>query len=237
MNVQTTRWSHVAIAVGAAAAFTFVVICLMLILNYHVAVAAPQSCGFRHMFIDGQRNDRSEPSRKQEEMPDPQQDDEIMTVDLDASLPTMPAIEPLNLNVAIPSPDVNAVRISVRDVRSVGKNSSPPSAAAISRSTSDEPRAANQVDQPPREPVGNAKPPYPQRERELGIEGTVVVELLIDERGRVVDLKFASGAEAFRKAVADVARTWRFEPARDGGQAIKVWGTKEVRFTHPRNRS
>jgi protein TonB len=95
---------------------------------------------------------------------------------------------------------------------------------------------ADHVDQPPREPSGNAKPAYPDRERQLGIEGTVMIKLLIDERGRVEDVQIISGPEAFRRAVLQVARTWRFEPARDKGRVLKVWGTKEVKFTHPRNR-
>jgi protein TonB len=96
--------------------------------------------------------------------------------------------------------------------------------------------SADRVDQPPREPAGNAKPRYPGRERELGVEGTVVLRILIDERGRVADVEVVSGPETFRRAVLDVVRTWRFEPARHQGRVVKVWGVKEVVFTHPRNR-
>ena len=74
------------------------------------------------------------------------------------------------------------------------------------------------------------------REKQLGIEGTVVLRLLIDERGRVADVEVISGGMAFRHAVLQVARTWRFEPARHQGRATKVWGVKEVSFVHPRNR-
>jgi protein TonB len=90
---------------------------------------------------------------------------------------------------------------------------------------------ADQVDQPPREPAGNAQPEFPERERRLGIEGEVVVRLLIDETGRVEQIEFVSGPAAFRAAVERVAKTWRFEPARHRGQIVKVWGTKEVGFT------
>jgi TonB family protein len=236
MNPRRTRWLNVALAVAAATAFTFVVVCSMVILNYHIATAVPESGGFRCVFIDGLRSERSQPSRKEEQQPAPQQEDQIMTVNLDAAVPAAPTIEPLDLNLAIPSPAVDAVRIALREVRSAAKSSSA-TAAAMSRSDSTEPRDANQVDRPPREHAGNVKPPYPERERQLGIEGSVVVELLIDERGHVLDVRFTSGPEAFRRAVLEVARSWRFDPAEDRGHRVKTWGTKEVRFKHPRNRS
>lgn len=237
MNPRRTRWLNVALAVAAATAFTFVVVCSMVILNYHVATAVPKSGGFRCVFIEGLRGERSEPSRKEEQEPPQQQEDQIMTVNLDAALPTTPSIEPLDLNLTVPSPAADAVRIAVREVRSVAKSSSAATPAAMSRSDSTEPRSANQVDRPPREHAGNVKPPYPERERQLGIEGSVVVELLIDERGHVLDVRFTSGPEAFRRAVLEVVRSWRFDPAEDRGQRVKTWGTKEVRFKHPRNRS
>jgi protein TonB len=90
--------------------------------------------------------------------------------------------------------------------------------------------SADQVDQPPREPAGNAQPEFPERERRLGIEGEVVVRLLIDTTGRVEQIEFVSGPAAFRVAVERVAKSWRFEPARHRGQIVKVWGIKEVGF-------
>jgi TonB family protein len=94
---------------------------------------------------------------------------------------------------------------------------------------------ADTVDQPPRE-ISATKPRYPQRESQLGIEGTVVMEILIDERGRVADVRFISGAESFRRAVMEVVHTWRYEPARHQGRVVKVWGSRPVNFNHPRNR-
>lgn len=89
---------------------------------------------------------------------------------------------------------------------------------------------ADKVDQPPREAFGNAEPAYPIRERNLGIEGTVLVRLLIDEKGKVEDAKVIRGPEAFRKPVLAVVFDWEFTPARHEGRPVKVWGAKEVRF-------
>ncbi len=89
---------------------------------------------------------------------------------------------------------------------------------------------ADRVDQPPTEVGGNAKPEYPTAEESRGVEATVVVQLLIDEEGRVKDARAVLGPEVFRKAVLGVAFKWRFKPAVHQGKPVKVWGVKQVQF-------
>lgn len=89
---------------------------------------------------------------------------------------------------------------------------------------------ADRVDQPPREGYGNPQPAYPIRERNLGIEGSVLLRLLIDEQGKVKDAKVLRGPEAFRKPVLAVVFDWQFTPAQHQGSPVKVWGVKEVQF-------
>lgn len=86
------------------------------------------------------------------------------------------------------------------------------------------------VDQPPREVYGNSVPEYPLRERNLGIEDTVTMQLLVDESGRVADVKLLDGGEAFREAVMAKVWQWRFAPAIDDGRPVKVWATKRFKF-------
>jgi TonB family protein len=90
------------------------------------------------------------------------------------------------------------------------------------------------VDQPPREIYANARPEYPAYELQQGIEGKVVVQLLIDESGRVADVKFVSGSESFRAAIMAVVWRWRFSPAVDEGKPLKVWVLKPYNFVIPR---
>ena len=49
---------------------------------------------------------------------------------------------------------------------------------------------------------------------------TVVVELLIDEQGRVQDANVLEGSLSFADAVRAAAPWWRFEPARRAGLAV-----------------
>ena len=76
----------------------------------------------------------------------------------------------------------------------------------------------------------NPAPNYPERERQLGIEGSVTLKLLIDEAGRVEDVEVVRGTASFRDAVMAVVYRWRFSPAVHEGRAVKVWGLKEVYF-------
>jgi TonB family protein len=89
---------------------------------------------------------------------------------------------------------------------------------------------------------GNVKPPkvmtkkapsYPAAAREDKIEGTVVVNTVIDEQGRVRNPTVADSsgnAELDQEAVDTVAR-WTFEPATLDGRPVEVYYTITIRFT------
>jgi periplasmic protein TonB len=93
---------------------------------------------------------------------------------------------------------------------------------------------------PPPEPVkeaipvyrNNPPPEYPSIARRRGYEGTVVLEVLVDERGRVSDLEVfqSSGHEALDRAALASVRKWVFEPARRGEQKITMWVKVPIRF-------
>lgn len=77
------------------------------------------------------------------------------------------------------------------------------------------------VDAPPnpRKPI---KPRYPEGARRRGEQGDVVLELAVDARGGVADVKVVGGcgfAELERAAVS-AARRARFRPARRGGATV-----------------
>jgi protein TonB len=109
----------------------------------------------------------------------------------------------------------------------VGAQPWPAHAAPVSR----EPRDADSVDQPPRE-LTNLQPTFPRLAERLRRTGSVRVRLLIDESGRVEDVEVleVEGHASFEEAVLDVARRWRFDPARDRGRPVRVKATKTVRF-------
>lgn len=72
---------------------------------------------------------------------------------------------------------------------------------------------------------------YPRRAFEEGRRGVVVVQLLIDEKGRVVEALAEAGApEDFAEAALAGLRAARFRPAQAGGRPVKARAYFAVSF-------
>ncbi len=80
--------------------------------------------------------------------------------------------------------------------------------------------------------VSYVKPFYPFRAREMGIEGVVVVKLLVDEKGRVKKVKVlkSSPPGVFERSVISAVRSWRFIPAKEDGRPVPCWVVKPIKF-------
>jgi protein TonB len=86
-------------------------------------------------------------------------------------------------------------------------------------------------DDPP-QPLSSIRPVYPEIAQEAGIEGTVVVQVFVDNRGRVQDtliLKGIPNTGLDEAAVAAIKKT-RFRPARQRERAVGVWISIPVNF-------
>ena len=68
------------------------------------------------------------------------------------------------------------------------------------------------------------KPPYPPIAKRLGIQGTVNVQVLVDETGKVISAKAVAGNPALTRAAQQAALNARFSPTMIGEQAVKVSG-------------
>ncbi|MEA3280236.1 MAG: energy transducer TonB, partial [Thermodesulfobacteriota bacterium] len=71
----------------------------------------------------------------------------------------------------------------------------------------------------------NPPPEYPGIARKRGYQGTVVLEVLVDQNGRVGDLRlFTSSGHSIldRKAMASV-KGWLFEPGMKGDKKLDMW--------------
>ncbi|RZB32124.1 MAG: periplasmic protein TonB [Desulfobacteraceae bacterium Eth-SRB1] len=78
----------------------------------------------------------------------------------------------------------------------------------------------------------NPPPEYPRLARKRGYQGTVVLEVLVDQNGRVGDLRlFTSSGHSIldKKAMASV-RGWLFEPGIKGDKKLDMWVRIPVRF-------
>ena len=74
------------------------------------------------------------------------------------------------------------------------------------------------------------KPAYPPMARQIRLQGTVTVQVLIDETGKVVSAKAVSGHPVLIPGATQAAAQARFSPTRLGGQPVKVSGMITYNF-------
>jgi protein TonB len=73
-------------------------------------------------------------------------------------------------------------------------------------------------------------PPYPMLAKQAHVQGTVTVEILIDEQGRVVSARATSGHPMLRAAAQASAYQARFSPTSISGTPVKVSGVINYNF-------
>ena len=86
-------------------------------------------------------------------------------------------------------------------------------------------------DDPP-VPLTPIRPKYPEIAQEAGIEGTVVVQVFVDDKGRVKDTVILKGIPntGLNEAASTAIRAVRFRPARQRERAVGVWISIPVNF-------
>ncbi len=72
---------------------------------------------------------------------------------------------------------------------------------------------------------------YPITAQQARLEGVVVLEATIDERGSVERLRVIESAPLFDQAALDAVRRWRYTPTLLNGVPVPVLMTVTVRFT------
>jgi TonB family protein len=102
------------------------------------------------------------------------------------------------------------------------------------------PAAAPRVPRPLLKPVSggvlNGKalslpvPGYPSQAKSARASGVVVVEVVIDEKGKVISAKATSGNTLLRQAAEQAARGARFSPTLLSGQPVKITGEINYNF-------
>jgi TonB family protein len=83
------------------------------------------------------------------------------------------------------------------------------------------------------QPVNLPVPEYPATVRDAGIEGTSVVEALLDLDGSVMDARVlkSSGNQMLDAAAVEAALKAKFTPAKQRDKAVRVWISLPYRFT------
>jgi TonB family protein len=75
------------------------------------------------------------------------------------------------------------------------------------------------------------QPVYPETARQNHIEGVVALSAIIDECGRVVELKPISGPEELVTAATTAVKQWEYTPFRSSGQPTAVETQLQVKFS------
>jgi len=79
--------------------------------------------------------------------------------------------------------------------------------------------------------ITRVEPIYPAIAAWAGVSGAVIVQVLINRDGDVIDAKAASGHALLRNAAATAVRDWKFKPSESKGKPVKVDGTLTVKFS------
>lgn len=74
------------------------------------------------------------------------------------------------------------------------------------------------------------QPVYPEPARRAGIEGLVLVRVLVDTTGSVERLFLVQSIPDLDVAALDAVQKWKFIPAASHGTPLKVWVMAPVRF-------
>lgn len=98
------------------------------------------------------------------------------------------------------------------------------------------------LDAPPAEPIlardadreptliSAKKPLYPDLPREAGVEGDVMLRLLVGFDGRVEEVTVMKGVPMLNEAATSAARHWVFTAPMFNGKPVRVWVDVPVRF-------
>jgi len=78
----------------------------------------------------------------------------------------------------------------------------------------------------------NPVPDYPLLCRKRGYQGTVIIDVLVSQEGKVSDLRLAtsSGYTILDQAALRSVKTWLFHPGTRGEEKVDMWVKVPVRF-------
>jgi protein TonB len=127
-------------------------------------------------------------------------------------------------------PDLTPPKVDVADVVpvipvDVPSDATPPPDAAVTSSSEPAEVSNLQVEH-------RTDPVYPAASRRASEEGTTVLRVLVDERGRPGDVSImqSSGFPRLDQSAVDAIRHWTFAAARNGAQAVRAYTIVRVSF-------
>ncbi|MGO9379708.1 MAG: energy transducer TonB [Dissulfurispiraceae bacterium] len=80
--------------------------------------------------------------------------------------------------------------------------------------------------------LNNPRPVYPASARRMGMEGRVMLKVLVSRQGTTLKINVvqSSGYEILDRAAAEAVSNWRFVPAKRGDSPVEEWVQVPVAF-------
>ena len=78
--------------------------------------------------------------------------------------------------------------------------------------------------------IGKLNVVYPELAKRIGMEGTVIVEVAIDEKGNIFKTRIYKGIDMLNEAAIEAVKGAKFEPGEQRGKPVKVWVRIPIRF-------
>ena len=79
--------------------------------------------------------------------------------------------------------------------------------------------------------IVDMRPVYPEIARAARVEGTVVMEAVLDPTGRVTQIRVIRSVPLLDQAAVDAVRQWRYTPSVYMARPVSVLMTITIRFT------
>lgn len=75
------------------------------------------------------------------------------------------------------------------------------------------------------------EPDYPEIAKRIRIEGRVILQIVVDERGAVSNVRVLQPIQMLEESAIAAVKQWRYKPALRAGKPVKVYVTVTVNFT------
>jgi protein TonB len=129
-----------------------------------------------------------------------------------------------------PSPD-NSAPVNTAAAAEVVSDSAPATTIAISGITKISDTRMRLSEEALKEYIFSKSPMvYPQLAKQMNVQGSVVMQVVISMEGRVKDVKVISGAPQLQGTAVDSIRNWRFLPYLDNGRPMEVESQVSIAF-------
>lgn len=107
------------------------------------------------------------------------------------------------------------------------------SAGDLLGGSSDVTHTSDTVDDPPKVVATGGDLAYPPSARQKGIEGFVVIGVLVSANGTVESIRVLESQPAgtFDQYATDFVKRWQFQPGRYKGESVSTWVEQKVAFS------